>query len=61
MKKEKNLNNRGFTLIEVLAVIVILVIIVSGYVSPQILWNLTDYFIALLAIINVSSILRVNR
>lgn len=29
MKKEKKLNNKGFTLIEVLAVIVILVIIVS--------------------------------
>ena len=29
MKKEKKLNNRGFTLIEVLAVIVILVIIVA--------------------------------
>ena len=58
-------NVRIFTnnkkIINIFKVIVILVIIVSGYVSPQILWNLTDYFIALLAIINVSSILRVNR
>ena len=58
-------NVRIFTnnkkIINIFKVIVILVIIVSGYVSPQILWNLTDYFIAILAIINVSSILRINR
>lgn len=58
-------NVRIFTnnkkIINIFKIIVILVIIVSGYVSPQILWNLTDYFIAILAIINVSSILRINR
>lgn len=58
-------NVRIFTnnkkIINIFKIVVILVIIVSGYVSPQILWNLTDYFIAILAIINVSSILRINR
>jgi len=51
-------NNR---IINIFKIIVILVIIISGYGSPQILWNLTDYFIAVLAIINVSSILRINK
>ena len=48
-------------IINIFKIVVILVIVESGYVSPQILWNLTDYFIAILAIINVSSILRINR
>ena len=51
-------NNR---IINLFKIMVILVIIISGYVSPQILWNLTDYFIAILAIINISSILRINK
>ena len=38
-------------------IIFMLVIIVSCYISPNILWNLTDYFIAILVIINVSSLL----
>lgn len=42
-------------------ILVILVIIISGYVSPNILWNLTDYFIAILAIINISSILKIDK
>ena len=52
-------NNR--MIINIFKIMVILVIIVSGYISPQILWNLTDYFIAILAIINISSILRINK
>lgn len=36
-----------------------LVIVISCYVKPNILWNLCDYFIALLAIINVSSIIKI--
>ena len=58
-------NVRIFTnnkmVINIFKIMVILVIIISGYVSPQILWNLTDYLIAILAIINVSSILRINK
>ena len=41
--------------------VVILIIILSGYISPNVLWNLTDYFIAILAIINISSILKINK
>lgn len=58
-------NVRIFTnnkkIINVFKIIVILIIAISGYVSPQILWNLTDYFIAILAIINISSILRIDK
>lgn len=41
-------------------ILFIIVIIISGYVNPYKLWNLTDYFIAILSIINVSSILRIK-
>ena len=58
-------NVRIFTnnkkIINIFKILVILVIVISGYVSPNILWNLTDYFIAILAIINVSSILKINK
>lgn len=58
-------NVRIFTtdnrIINIFKLFVILVIFISGYVSPEILWNLTDYFIAILAIINISSILRIDR
>lgn len=37
------------------------VIVGSCYVKPSILWNLCDFFIALLAIINVSSIIRIMK
>jgi len=58
-------NVRIFTndkrIINIFKILVILIIFVSGYVSPKILWNLTDYFIAILAIINISSILRIKK
>ena len=58
-------NVRIFTnnkkIITIFKIFVILVIAISGYVSPNILWNLTDYFIAVLAIINISSILRISK
>lgn len=58
-------NLRIFTnnkkIINVFKIIVILIIVISGYVSPNILWNLTDYFIAILAIINISSIIRISK
>ena len=56
-------NVRLFTnnkkMINVFKIIVILIIGISGFVSPNILWNLTDYFIAILAIINIYSILKI--
>lgn len=52
-------NNRK--VINIFKILVILVIFISGYVSPEILWNLTDCFIAILAIINISSILRISK
>lgn len=58
-------NVRIFTnndkIINIFKIIVIVIIAISGYVSPNFLWNMTDYFIAVLAIINVSSILRIKR
>ena len=57
-------NVRLFTnnkrVINVFKIIVILIIGISGFVSPNILWNLTDYFIAILAIINIYSILKIK-
>ena len=56
-------NVRNFTnnkkVINIFKLVVILVVFISGYVSPNILWNLTDCFIAILAIINISSILKI--
>ena len=37
----------------------ILVILLSSFIKPSILWNLCDYFIAILVIINVSSIIKI--
>jgi len=58
-------NVRLFTnnkkIINIFKIIVLFVIAISGYVSPSILWNLTDFFIAMLAIINISSILRIEK
>ena len=58
-------NVRIFTnnnkVINIFKIVIILVIFISGYVSPSFLWNLTDYFIAILAIINISSIIRIKR
>ena len=58
-------NVRLFTnnkkIINIFKIIVLCVIAISGYVSPLILWNLTDFFIAMLAMINISSILRIMK
>jgi AGCS family alanine or glycine:cation symporter len=58
-------NIRIFTnnnkIINLFKIFVIIVIVISGYISPNILWNLTDYFIAILAIINISSILKIQK
>lgn len=42
-------------------VVFMIVIVVSCYIKPNILWNLCDYFIALLAIINVCTILKIYK
>lgn len=42
-------------------IVFILVIIISSYIKSNILWNLTDYFVAILAIINVYAILKINK
>lgn len=47
--------------INIFKLMVIFIVFVSSYVSANILWNLTDFFIAILAIINISSILRINK
>lgn len=39
----------------------IIILIISCYIKASILWNLTDYFVALLAIINVSSMIRIYK
>lgn len=58
-------NLRMFTsntkIINLFKISIILIIFMSGYISPKILWNLTDYFIALLAIINIYSILKIDK
>lgn len=42
-------------------VIFILILLISCYVKANVLWNLTDYFVAMLAIINVYSIIKINK
>lgn len=56
-------NLRMFTnnkiIIIIFKYIVILIIVISGFVKANILWNLTDFFISLLAIINIISIMKI--
>lgn len=42
-------------------IVFILVIIISSYIKSNILWNLTDYFVAILAIINVYAMLKISK
>lgn len=39
----------------------LVIIVISCYVRPTLIWNMTDYFVALLAIINVISILKISK
>ena len=48
-------------IINIFKVIFLLIIFISGYVSPTFLWNLTDFFIAVLAIINIMSIMKIDK
>jgi amino acid carrier protein len=43
----------------IIRIFFILVILLSSFIKPSILWNLCDYFIAILVIINVSSIIKI--
>ena len=43
----------------IIRIFFILVILLSSFIKPGILWNLCDYFIAILVIINVSSIIKI--
>lgn len=54
LTKNKYINN-------MYKILFILIIIISCYIKPSILWNLCDYFIALLAIINISSIIKIYK
>lgn len=47
-------------IINIFKIIVILIVFISGYIKPSILWNLTDFFIAILTLINISSILKID-
>ena len=42
-------------------IIFMLVIVLSCYIKAQILWNLIDFLVALLAIINMYSLLKINK
>ena len=42
-------------------IIFILVIVLASFVKASIIWNLTDYFVAILSIINVLSMIMINR
>ena len=42
-------------------IIFVLVIIFASLIRAKIIWNLTDYFVAILSIINVVSMIRINR
>ena len=59
---ESNLNifSKNKSLKQIFKIIFMIVIIISCYIKPAILWNLTDYFIAILAIINVYAILKIT-
>ncbi len=39
----------------------IIIIIISSYIKPNILWNLIDFLVAILAIINTYAIIRINK
>lgn len=41
--------------------IVIIIIILSAYIKPNMLWNYTDLFIAMLTLINIYAILKINK
>ena len=42
-------------------IIFVLVVLFSCYIKANMIWNLTDYFVAILSIINVSSIIMINK
>ena len=42
-------------------IIFVLVVLISCFIKAKIIWNITDYFVALLAIINVYSLLKISK
>lgn len=46
---------------EILKIIVLLVILYSTYMSPTLLWNIVDIFVALISIINCYSMLKISK
>lgn len=53
---ENNLGNNKY-----LKIVTIIVIIISAYIRPNILWNYTDLFVAMLTLINIYTILKINK
>lgn len=53
---ENNLKNSKY-----LKYITIIVIIISAYIHPNILWNYTDLLVAMLTLINIYAILKINK
>ncbi len=51
-----NLKNNNY-----LKYVVILIIILSAYIRPNILWNYTDLLVAMLTLINIYAILKINK
>jgi len=60
---ESNINifSKNKRLKQMFRVLFMIVIVISCYIKPAVLWNLTDYFIAILVIINVFAILKINK
>lgn len=58
---ESNLNifKKKKLLVIIFKIVFLCVLIISCYINSDILWNLCDYFVALLAIINVSALLKI--
>lgn len=42
-------------------IIFMIILVVSCYVKSNVLWNFTDYFVALLVFINVSSVIKISK
>ena len=52
---------RNKFIIKIFKYLVLLIIIISSFINPSVLWNLTDFFIALLAIINISAMILIDK
>jgi len=60
--EEKNIkiyNSRRWV-INLFKILFLMVIIISCYIKPTLIWNMTDYLVAILVIINVISMVRIT-